>query len=413
LPLAFMFLALAWLAVSTAMVVLSPATLSLSHAAPAVVTLAHAWVLGVFVTVAVGAIYQIAPVALSTTLWSERCGWWHFWLHAVSVPGMVVSFARWDMALLGHFGAAFALGIGIFAANTWKTVRRSGARDAVAISLVLAAGWLCLTVLLGLLFAANRFWHFIPLDPIALLRAHAHVGLVGFFVTLLQGVTFRLVPMFTLAEVREWRPVRTGLWLSQIGLIGLAPALAWRRGYVAAVFALLVVAGLLVSVWSLRAVLATRKKRQLDAGIRAFVGGFAVLVGAGVAGVLLVWPDTPWSSAPGGFNAMIYGVLVLVGGLLPVIAGMLCKIVPFLTWMRAYGPKVGRVRTPAAGALIQPHLQTWAFRTHWAAMPLLIAGVWNESLPLLQIGAWTLATGISLFLLDMTGVLKHLWLAKR
>ena len=412
LPLAFMVLALVWLAVSTAMIMLSPATLALSHAAPAVVTLAHAWVLGVFVTVAVGAIYQIAPVALSTTLWSERYGWWHFWLHAVSVPGMVVSFARWDMALLGHFGTAFALGVGLFAANTWKTVRRSGAGDAVAISLVLATGWLCTTVLLGLLFAANRFWHFIPLDPIALLRAHAHVGLVGFFVTLLQGVTFRLIPMFTLADVSDWRPVRAGLWLSQIGLLGLAPALAWRRGYVAAAFALLVLGGLLASGRSLRAVLATRKKRQLDAGIRAFIGGFAVLVGAGFVGILLVWPGTPWSSAPGGFNAMIYGVLVLLGGLLPVIAGMLCKIVPFLTWMRAYGPKVGRVPTPAAGALTRPHLETWAFRLHCAAMPLLILGVWNESLPLLQIGAWTIATGIALFLWDMAGVLKHLWLTE-
>src|SRR5688500_18295905 len=73
LPLAFMALGLAWLGVATVLLLANPAVLTQSHAAPAVVTLTHAWVLGVFVTIATGAIYQIAPVALGTTLWSERC----------------------------------------------------------------------------------------------------------------------------------------------------------------------------------------------------------------------------------------------------------------------------------------------------------------------------------------------------
>src|ERR1051326_167080 len=99
-------------------------------------------------------------------------------------------------------------------------VRRSRQRDAVAWSLVLATGWLMLTVLAGLLLAVNRAGHFLPADPLALLRAHAHLGLVGFFLTLLQGVTFRLVPMFTLGDGPNWRRVRGGLWFTQIGLLG-------------------------------------------------------------------------------------------------------------------------------------------------------------------------------------------------
>jgi len=408
LPLAFMGLALAWLGAATVMLVASPGVLALSHGAPAVVALAHAWVLGVFVTAATGAVYQIAPVALGTTLWSERYGWWHFALQAVSIPGMVWAFSRWDMALLGHFGTAFALGIGLFATNTWKTVRRSGCRDAVAWSLILSSGWLLLTVLVGLVFGANRFWRFIPLDPLALLRAHAHLGLIGFFLTLFQGVTFRLVPMFTLGDVPDWRPVRAGLWLSQLGLLGLAPALAWRAEFAAAASGALVLAGIIASSRALHQTLATRKKRILDPGLRAFVSGSVMLLIAALAGCALLWPGSRGGSAPGGFNAMVYGVLVVMGGLLPVIAGMMCKIVPFLTWMRAYGPKVGRVPTPAAGALSNPRLESSALGLQALAVAPLVWGVWTRNSVWLGAGTWLLATGVGLFLVNQWGVLRHL-----
>lgn len=409
LPLAFMGLGLAWLVAATALLVAQPALLSLPHPHPQVVALTHAWVLGFFVTVACGAVYQLAPVALGTTLCNERHGWWHFGLHAVGVPGMVYSFWRWDLRLLGHFGFAVALGIVLFAVNTWRTVRHSGRHGTVAWSLSLAAGWLLTTVLVGLLLAANRFWSFIPIDPVALLRAHAHLGLVGFFVTLLQGVGFQLVPMFTLAEVRDWRLANIGLVLSQVGLLGLAPALVWHIAPLALLCALAIAASMICSGVGLRRALATRKKRPLDSGTRSFLRGGVGVCAAAIAGVALVAPGSPWGSAPGGFSAMVYAILGLAGGLLPCIAGMMCKIVPFLTWMRAYGPRVGRGLTPAANALTHPRIERWGLALQGIAVAPLLVGAWTLSEPWLQIGAWLLAAGVALFVTDMLGVLKHLW----
>ena len=408
LPLAFMGLALGWLAAATALLVAWPELLALPHLHPHVIAFTHAWVLGFFVTVACGAVYQLAPVALGTTLANERHGWWHLGLHAAGVPGMVYSFWIWDLKLLGHFGFAVALGILLFSTNTWQTVRRSGRGNAVAWSLVLAAAWLLLTVLLGLLLAANRFWSFVPLDPLALLRAHAHLGLVGFFITLLQGVGFQLVPMFTLGEVRDWRLPKAGLWLSQLGLLVLAPALAWQLGGLAVVCAAAIAAGLGCSAVGLRQALATRKKRGFDPGTRAFLRGGGGVLAAALAGAVLVAPGTPWGSAPGGFNAMTYAILAIGGGLLPCIAGMMCKIVPFLTWMRAYGPRVGRGPTPAASALTSPRLERWGLGLQLAAILPLLAGAWLLDERWLRAGAWMLAVGVGFFLADMAGVLKHL-----
>ncbi len=409
LPLAFMGLALVWLAAATALLVADPEMLALSHLHPHVVALAHAWVLGFFVTVACGAVYQLAPVALGTTLVSERYGWWHFGLHAVGVPGMVYSFWIWDMTWLGHFGTAVALGILLFAVNTWRTIRRAGRGDLVAWSLGLSAAWLLLTVFAGLILAANRFWAFIPLDPLALLRAHAHLGLVGFFLTLLQGVSFQLVPMFTLGEVRDWTLPRRGLWLSQLGLLVLAPGLAWQFGWLATLAVAAIAIGLACSAVALTRALATRKKRRHDPGTRTFLQGGVGLLVATLAGLVLVLPVTPWGSAPGGYSALGYAIVALGGGLLPCIAGMLCKIVPFLTWMRAYGPKVGRVPTPSAGALTHPRLENAAFILQTVALVPLFAGTWLLHAPLLRLGTWLLALGVTLFLADMLGVLRHLW----
>lgn len=409
LPLAFMLLGLGWLGVATAMLALSPGVLALSHAAPAVVALTHAWVLGVFVSVATGAIYQIAPVALGTTLWHERLGWWHLALQSVSIPGMVVAFTRWDMALLAPFALAFAAGIGLFAVNTWKTVRKSGRRDAVAWSLQLAALWLLTTVMVGILAAANRLWYFLPLDPILLLRAHAHLGLGGFFLTLLQGVTFRLVPMFTLGDVPDWRPVRLGLRMSQLGLITLAPALLLHWNLLACFCAVFVFAGMLASAHALRRTLATRKKRFLDPGLHAFLAGCGALLLAPILGLLLLWPASSWDSNAGGHGAMPYAVALLVGGLLPVIAGMLCKVIPFLTWMIAYGPRVGRTPTPAAGALAFPSLERLALGLQWVAVVPLFTGAWTQEPWLLHLGSCLLAVGVALFVSHAGLVLRHLW----
>jgi len=227
---------------------------------------------------------------------------------------------------------------------------------------------------------------------------------------LLQGVGFQLVPMFTLGEVRNWRLANTGLWLSQVGLLLLAPALAWSIAPLALICAVAITSGMICSAIGLRRALATRKKRALDAGTRAFLRGGIGLCVAAAAGIVLVAPGITGGSAPGGFSANVYAVLVLFGGLLPCIAGMMCKIVPFLTWMRAYGPRVGRGPTPAATALSYPRIERAGLvLQHLAVAPLLV-GAWTLDERWLAIGTGLLAVGVALFVTDMLGVLKHLWL---
>lgn len=409
LPLAFMGLALIWLAIGTGLLVIRPGLLALPHAAPPVIALTHSWMLGFFVTVACGAVYQLVPVALTTTLWNENLGWWHFGMHAVGVPGMVYFFQGYQLKEVGLFGSAVALGILCFTVNTWITVGRSTRRDAVAWSIILAAGWLLFAVLAGLFLVFNRLWTWVPLPPLALLRAHAHLGLIGFFLALLQGVAFQLIPMFTMGEVRDWGAAKAGLWFAQLGLVALVPALIWQWTGLTYLGAVAVMIGMVFSGYGLKQSLATRKKRKLDPGITVFLRGGIGLAAAALAGVALTLPDSTRGTAVGGFNPIIYALCGILGGLLPCIAGMMCKVVPFLTWMRVYGPLVGRRPTPPAHSLTQPHLERWGLGLQQLSVLPLLAGAWLLNDFWLRLGTSLLAVGVILFLMDMAGVLKHLW----
>lgn len=410
LPLAFMGLALVWLAVATGLLVAWPGLLKFPHVLPQVIGLTHAWVLGFFVTVACGAVYQLVPVALTTTLWSERLGWLHFGLHALGVPGMVYFFWSYQLKWVGGFGSAVALGMVVFSLNTWITVLRSNRRDVIAWSILLATGWLVFTGLAGLFLAANRVWPLVPLNPYGLLRAHAHLGVVGFFVTLLQGVAFQLVPMFTMGEVRRWWTVKVGLWCSQLGLVLLVPSLVAPWEPLAFAGALAITGGLVFSGLGLYHALATRKKRRLDPGLAVFLRGGLGLIAAALAGVALAWPGSTRGMAVGGFNPMIYALLGMFAGLLPCIAGMMCKVVPFLTWMRAYGPRVGRGPTPPAHSLTHPQLERWGLALQLVSVAPLLLGAWTLDGFWLRLGSILMAIGVILFIADMLGVLKHLWL---
>ena len=409
LPLAFMGLALAWLAAGAILLLLNPDLPTFPHAHPHVVAVTHAWLLGFFLTVACGAVYQIAPVALGVALAKERLAWWHLGLHAVGVIGMVVSFWYWDMAQVGHFGTIVAIGVGLYTRVLWVTVRRAQRPGLIATSLLVSSVWLVLTVLMGLTFAANRFWYFLPVDPLPLLRMHAHAGLAGFFVTLLQGVSFQLVPMFTLGEVRDWRWATRGFWISQLALPALLLSLLLRSAWTASILGAVFLAGMLCSAIALRQVLATRKKRTFGPGVGAFLGGAALLLAAGGLGLALVWPGSQLGSEGGGFSAMVYGLLVVFGGLLPCFTGMMGKIVPFLTWMRAYGPRVGREPIPAASALGLTWVERAGLALQFLAVAPLAVGAWQLSSSWVFAGACVLTLGVGLFLVNQLWILRHLW----
>jgi len=95
-----------------------------------------------------------------------------------------------------------------------------------------------------------------------------------------------------------------------------------------------------------------------------------------------------------------------------IMGGMLCKIVPFLVWMKVYGPLVGREPVLPPSSLAKTGLERAWLIAHGCALGLILAGVLTQGEILLLDGGWVLAAGTVLFLCNQGWVLSHLWKRK-
>jgi len=408
LPLAFIGLGLGALALAVGSVAVRPDVLLLPNPHPWVVALAHLWLPGFLLSVCFGAIYQLMPVVLGAALRLPlAAAWAHLGLHAGGVALLVGGFVTGRFELVAIGGGAVTLGAGAILAGTWRTFLEATRRDAIAWSFPAAVSWLAATLIFGVVLALNRRAPFLPWSVVDLLRAHAHVGLAGFFLTLLQGATFQLVPMFTMAELRGAGLVRAGFGLTQGGLLALIPGLAIGMWWLELVGASLVVAGVACSGVALVATLRGRRRRVLDPGLKAFGLGAALLALAAGGGVMLLLRREADAWAWAGAGA--YGAVIIVGALSFMILGMLCKIIPFLVWMKTYGPRVGRQPVPLATALGSRALEHAWLGLHGAALIMLVAGVLAASLVSVVVGAAMLAVAVGIFLVNVARIGVHLF----
>jgi hypothetical protein len=408
IPLAFIAVGLTAFASAAAWMAAEPGVVLLPYLHPRFIALVHLWLPGFLLSVAFGSLYQLMPVVLGTPLrLGRRAPWCHAALHSAGALALVGGFAAGEFVWVALGGISVSAGVGILLTAVLRTFLDSTRRDAPAWSLPLAAMWLSATVFLGVALALNRRWPLLPLGAVELLRAHAHLGLAGFFLTLLQGITFQLVPMFTMGEPRHPRLIWTGLLLAQGGLLVLAPGLAWSLRTAVVAGALLLVAGMASSGAALFATWQTRCRRVLEPALRAFAAGAVAMGAAGVAGLAMLFFVPVRLPSSNGFVA--YGLAVVVGGLSFTVLGMLCKIVPFLVWMVVYGPRVGRQPVPLATALASPVLQQVWLWLHGAAVGLLVMAAFLGSTALASVDAWALLAGAGIFLVNVSRVMAHVF----
>src|SRR5690349_11394679 len=345
LPLRFIITGMLSLFTGAAWLVARPDILANYHYNQYVIAVTHLFVLGWICSVIMGAMYQLVPVALETRLHSERLARWHFVLHTIGFAGMVAMFWVWDMKQVGHFGSAFGFGVGLFVYNLGRTLLRIPRWNVIAAGIASALAWLFLTMLAGLFLASAKCWPQInPFGPIAAMHAHAHLGVVGFFVMMIVAVGYKLVPMFTLSELQNPRRARWSLALLNGGLAGtfLAILCASRWKFPCA---LVVVGGLALHGLELRAILRARRRRPLDWGLRYFLTALAMLAPVSLLGAVLAWPSLPMTTTTAQLEN-VYGLLAIFGVVSLALLGMLNKIVPFLVWYASYGPAIGRYRVP-------------------------------------------------------------------
>ena len=430
LPLRFLLTGLVALFVSVGWIIARPSLLATYHYNQSVIAASHLVVLGFICTVVMGAMYQLVPVALETKLYSERLAKWQFAFHVVGFIGMVWMFNVWNMKQVGHFGSVLAVGVGMFVYNMARTLWRVPKWNVVATAITAALTWFSLTICVGLSTAAAKcvyeateglataegvkqvvgglrmvagvVSHF---DAIGAMHAHAHLGAVGFFVMLIVGVSYRLIPMFMLTEVQRKCRAALSIALLNVGLAGSVVTILLRSSWKAA-FAVTAVAGLATYGWELRAMLHARKRTSLDWGLKTFLVAVAMLIPVCLLALVLSWPQLPMNQFFG-LLENVYGFLGLFGVVALAILGMLHKILPFLVWFGVYSPHVGRAQLPLTSQMVSERLQSAGLGAYLIGLVTVSVAILCESELGVRIGGAGLFVGLVLFGLNAAKVLSH------
>lgn len=430
LPLLFACTGLLALAAGVTCLTLRPDLLAEYHYNQHVVAVTHLMVLGWILTVVMGSMYQLVPVALEARLHSERLAAVQYLLHLVGFVGMVWMFWVWNMKQVGHFGSILAAGVGLFVYNIIRTLRHVPRWNVTATAVSAALVWITLTIVAGLSLATAKcvgdFESGAPqagsvgtllsalkslagtlarLDAISMMHAHAHLGAVGCFAVLIVGVSYKLVPMFTLSEVQNTPRAVLSVLLLNIGLAGSIPAMVWQSPW-KLLFAVVMATGLVFFGWELRAILRARKRRVLDWGLRYFLTSLVMFLPVSLLGLILAWPGLTLNTFTGRLENL-YGLLGFLGIITFAILGMLYKIIPFLVWFSCYSGLIGKTRVPTLSELYSTRLQAVGYWFYLAGMVatsvgILSAGEWN-----IRVGCGLLVVAVATMLINVVKMLSH------
>ncbi len=394
--------------VSAIWLIVKPEILATYHYNANAIAVTHLFALGWLGSIVMGAIYQLVPVALETKLYSERLACWQFVFHFAGFVGMVLAFRAWNLELVGWFGSVFAVGVCLFAYNIARTLLRVPKWNAVATAVASALAWILLAITAGLLIVAEKSGHAnfkFYSNPIGTMHGHAHLGVIGFFTMLIMGVSYKLIPMFTLSERQSRARVITSIVLLNIGLAGSYFCLLLQSP-LKPIFALMVIVALVIYGWEITAILRARKRRTLDWGVRYFLTAIALLAPVSILAAVLSWPRLPLNTFTGQLEN-IYGFIGLAGVISLAIIGMLYKIIPFLVWFGTYSKHIGRAQVPALAEMYSARLQLLGYWIFLAALALTAFGIVSSSASIARYGCVLFAASLATLALNVGKILLH------
>lgn len=380
-------------------------------AAPETLVVVHLVAIGWLSLAMAGALLQFVPVLVSRPLAFPRLALPTLGALASGLLGLLAGFgmlAGWmpfAPGLLPGAGLLLLAGFALLVLMLGTTI--AGARPILPFARFVLVGLACLlaTVASGIAFAALLSGSFDWPGAAGLLvdgvHFHALLGFGGWLGLTAFGVGYRLFAMFLLAPDPPRRRVGAVLASGTAALALAAAALVLlAAGYDAASrLAGVVLAGLALATAlhgrDVFTLYRTRHRKRLDLNMQASLGAQAAL-GIGMALLplaVLLGADARSITA--------LAILLVLGWLSGLTLSQLVKIVPFMTWLEAYGPFIGRIRTPQVSDLLcAPRARLW-LGLHFAgtaagALGVAAGGAGAFRLAMLACLAGTLGLGAEL-----------------
>jgi hypothetical protein len=366
---------------------------------PAIWSAAHLLVLGWALMVAMGAMYQLVPVAFLTPIWNEKFGFIQFFVTAIGITTF-----SWRLyvspqnALIP--GILMLLGILMFLFQMFMTLRKQAKPTILTAFVGSALICLFLTIFLGITLIYSLQTGFAAEYYQAIFKSHLLMGVTGWFTLLIFGFSYKMVPMFSLSHGFPMVHARYVYGLYVAGLV--ITILSFFNGNQILLKAgfFLLFAGFLVFSWHISLIIKKRLKKKLD---HSFTFAL-VAIGLGniihLTAFLALWSEQ---------NSSLMGPLVYLYLLLWIvlsIVGYLYKIVPFLWWTYKYSKEIGKKSVPSLKDMMNEKIVVPLFSLFVISVFTVFLSIVYETILIFNIGQFVLSIVFILIGISILKVLK-------
>lgn len=302
---------------------------------PKLLAVTHLAVLGWATMIIFGATNQLAPVISEHKLFSEKIPIAVLALLVAGLCLLIPSFWFFSFTVFSYTGGILLLsGFILHTWNIFKTVQKG--KESIANDFILIAHiWLLLTALIGLLLMVNLRYPFLPEEHLHYLKIHGTIGMAGWFIQLVIGVSSRLIPMFLLSRTEATRWLHVAYYFINIGLIlFLVEGIVARSDWGKPLYFLVLAAGMLCYFVYVRNCYKSAMRKVMDNGMKqTLIALFLIIV---PFALLIVQFLAGKSVAP---NIIVaYGVSFFAGFISTMIMGQTFKTLPFIVWMHLTKP---------------------------------------------------------------------------
>ncbi|MDQ1145310.1 hypothetical protein QE429_002137 [Bacillus sp. SORGH_AS 510] len=306
---------------------------------PSIWSSAHLLVLGWALMAAMGAMYQLVPVAFLTKIWNEKFGFIQFFITATGI----LSFSNmlyWAPQKAIIPGCLTLLGIVMFLVQMVMTLKKQAKPNILTAFVGTALFCLLSTIILGITMIYSLKTGFGAGNYQSIFKSHLLMGVTGWFTLLIFGFSYKMVPMFSLSHGFPMVHARFVYGLYTMGLVTVLFSFFMDNSILLKLGFFLLLAGFSVFSWHISIIIKKRLKKRLD---KPFTFGL-VAIGLGniihLAAFILLW--TKDITALAGPLIYLYIFLWVVLS----ISGYLYKIVPFLWWTYKYSKEIGKSAVP-------------------------------------------------------------------
>ncbi len=370
---------------------------------PKLLAITHLTALGWAILLIFGASNQLVPVIAEQKLYSEKLPLWVLGVMVAGVSLLVYTFWHFSITMLGFAGGGLILlGFILHAFNLFKTFG-AGKASLVAHFMRAAHAWLIITAVLGLLLLVNLRYPFLPVSHLHYLKIHATVGIAGWFLQLVIGVSSRLIPMFLLSRTEKTAWLNYTYYLVNGALLlFFVSGMVFRSIALAPVSLLMVLAGL---VFYFRYVAVCRKsamRKKTDQGLKQT---FLALLLLAVPFVLLVLHFVKVAKVSASWT-MALGFSFFAGFISVIIMGQTFKTLPFVVWMHINRPSELPGFLPAD--LYREDWVKWQMYLYFPGYLLFLSGILLQQVPVIYTGAAAMFVAASFYCIHVIMIVRKL-----